>query len=153
MIQGIEHKKGGTVLRPSLKHFNKGVAFVPLSIGEHCMIEDNCVVSAAQIGNYVHLGADSIIGRRAVIKGFGFWRSRFSMISFFIIFREIATNLTMRLTTKRLLNIVTEFCITTRQRYTAIHHFWWCSRSTCWQSCWKSSRSHDRTDDIVLPKY
>ena len=72
MIQGIEHKKGGTVLRPSLKHFNKGVAFVPLSIGEHCMIEDNCVVSAAQIGNYVHLGADSIIGRRAVIKGFGF---------------------------------------------------------------------------------
>ena len=37
------------------------------------MIEDNCVVSAAQIGNYVHLGADSIIGRRAVIKGFGLW--------------------------------------------------------------------------------
>ena len=70
-VRAKEHKKGGTVLRPSLKHFNKGVAFVPLSIGEHCMIEDNCVVSAAQIGNYVHLGADSIIGRRAVIKGFG----------------------------------------------------------------------------------
>ena len=68
----ITVKKGGTVLRPSLKHFNKGVAFVPLSIGEHCMIEDNCVVSAAQIGNYVHLGADSIIGRRAVIKGSGY---------------------------------------------------------------------------------
>ena len=60
--------KEGTVLRPSLKHFNKGVAFVPLSIGENCFIEQNCVVSAAQIGNYVHLGNNSVIGRRAVIK-------------------------------------------------------------------------------------
>jgi dynactin-5 len=60
--------KEGTVLRPSLKHFNKGVAFVPLSIGENCFIEQNCVVSAAQIGNFVHLGQNSVIGRRAVIK-------------------------------------------------------------------------------------
>merc|ERR1711892_59552 len=37
--------KRGTVLRPSLKHFNKGVAFVPLSIGENCLIGERCVVS------------------------------------------------------------------------------------------------------------
>ena len=51
------------------------------------MIEDNCVVSAAQIGNYVHLGADSIIGRRAVIKGFGcqpqIWKFSIIFLSFF----------------------------------------------------------------------
>merc|ERR1712106_158179 len=41
--------KRGTVLRPSLKHFNKGVAFVPLSIGENCLIGERCVVSAAQL--------------------------------------------------------------------------------------------------------
>ena len=71
-------------MRPSLKHFNKGVAFVPLSIGEHCHIGAGCVVQvfscdfqkgieltklkAAQIGNYVQLGDNCIIGRRAVIK-------------------------------------------------------------------------------------
>ena len=45
-----------------------GVAFVPLSMGDHCLVEENCVVSAAQIGSFVHLGANSIIGRRAIIK-------------------------------------------------------------------------------------
>ena len=39
----------GTILRPSLKHFNKGVAFVPLAMGDHCLVEENCVVSAAQV--------------------------------------------------------------------------------------------------------
>merc|ERR1712113_1382643 len=62
--------KEGTVLRPSLKHFNKGVAFVPLSIGENCFIEQNCVVSAAQIGNYVHLGNNSVIPPDSVIPPF-----------------------------------------------------------------------------------
>lgn len=44
--------RNGAILRPSLKHFNKGVAFVPLTIGEHCLIDENVVVSAAQIGSF-----------------------------------------------------------------------------------------------------
>ena len=34
----------------------KGVAFFPLHIGDHVLIEEDCVVNAAQVGSYVHIG-------------------------------------------------------------------------------------------------
>ena len=60
--------RNGAILRPCLKHFNKGVAFVPLTIGGHCLIDGNVVVSAAQIASFVNIGKNVVIGKRAVIK-------------------------------------------------------------------------------------
>lgn len=37
------------------------VAFFPLHIGDHVFIEEDCVVNAAQIGSYVHVGKNCVI--------------------------------------------------------------------------------------------
>lgn len=37
------------------------VAFFPLHIGDHVFIEEDCVVNAAQIGSYVHIGKNCVI--------------------------------------------------------------------------------------------
>jgi dynactin 5 len=39
------------------------VAFFPIHIGEYVVIEDDCIINAATIGNYVHIGKGSIIVR------------------------------------------------------------------------------------------
>lgn len=49
-----------------LYHLNKRlsccrVAFFPLHIGDHVFIEEDCVVNAAQIGSYVHIGKNCVI--------------------------------------------------------------------------------------------
>ncbi|KAL1509761.1 hypothetical protein ABEB36_004448 [Hypothenemus hampei] len=49
------------VLRPPYKKFSKGVAFFPLSIGDHVFIGEKTLINAAQIGNYVHIGKNCII--------------------------------------------------------------------------------------------
>ncbi|CAI4223119.1 unnamed protein product [Auanema sp. JU1783] len=58
----------GTIIRPSQRHFNNGPSMFPVHIGEHVMIREDCVISAAQICSYVYIGAGSIIGRSAIIK-------------------------------------------------------------------------------------
>jgi dynactin-5 len=55
------------VIRPPFKKFAKGVAFFPMQIGDHVFIEDECVINAASIGSYVHIGKNSVIGRRCMI--------------------------------------------------------------------------------------
>lgn len=57
-----------TVIRPPFKKYNKGFAFFPLHIGDYVMIEEDCVINAAQIGSYVHIGKNCVIGRRCVLK-------------------------------------------------------------------------------------
>lgn len=57
-----------TVIRPPFKKFSKGVAFFPLHIGDHVIIEENTIVNAAQVGSYVHIGKNCVIGRRCVLK-------------------------------------------------------------------------------------
>jgi len=57
-----------SVIRPPFKKFMKGVAFFPLHIGDHVLIEEDCVVNAAQVGSYVHIGKGSVIGRRCMLK-------------------------------------------------------------------------------------
>lgn len=57
-----------TVVRPPFKKFSKGVAFFPLHIGDHVVIEEGTVVNAAQVGSYVHIGKNCVIGRRSVLK-------------------------------------------------------------------------------------
>lgn len=53
---------------PELHHFRfpcssslSRVAFFPLHIGDHVFIEEDCVVNAAQIGSYVHIGKNCVI--------------------------------------------------------------------------------------------
>ena len=41
--------------------FFYSVAFFPLHIGDHVFIEEDCVVNAAQIGSYVHVGKNCVI--------------------------------------------------------------------------------------------
>jgi len=57
-----------TVIRPSYKRFKGGIAFFPLNIGDHVMIEDDCVIIAASIGSYVHIGKNCVISRRCILK-------------------------------------------------------------------------------------
>lgn len=37
------------------------VAFFPLHIGDHVIVEENTIVNAAQIGSYVHIGKNCVI--------------------------------------------------------------------------------------------
>ena len=37
------------------------VAFFPLHIGDHVIVEENTVVNAAQVGSYVHIGKNCVI--------------------------------------------------------------------------------------------
>lgn len=69
------------VIRPPFKKFQTGflfkklflnnsfivtffllsVAFFPIHIGDYVVIEDDCVINAANIGSYVHIGKGSVI--------------------------------------------------------------------------------------------
>ncbi len=44
------------------------VHFLPVSIGDHTIIEADCVIEAANIGNCVHIGRGSIIGKRCILS-------------------------------------------------------------------------------------
>ncbi|GLV35621.1 Dynactin 5 p25 subunit [Carabus blaptoides fortunei] len=57
-----------SVIRPPCKKFSKGVAFFPLSMGDHVFVGENSVVNAAQVGSYVHIGKNVVIGRRSILK-------------------------------------------------------------------------------------
>jgi dynactin-5 len=57
-----------TVVRPSYKRFSKGVAFFPVHIGDHVYIDSDCVLMGAQIGAYVHIGKNCVIGRSTIIR-------------------------------------------------------------------------------------
>ncbi|CAJ0576165.1 unnamed protein product, partial [Mesorhabditis spiculigera] len=58
----------GSVIRPGSKVLQAAAAFVPVQILDHVFIEKDCVIMAAQIGMYCHIGADSIIGRNTCLK-------------------------------------------------------------------------------------
>ncbi|VDK49444.1 unnamed protein product [Anisakis simplex] len=57
-----------TVIRPSYKRFSRGLTFFPVHIGDHVFIENDCVIMAAQIGAYVHIGHDAVVGRSVILK-------------------------------------------------------------------------------------
>uniref|UniRef100_A0A8R1TQI4 Dynactin subunit 5 n=1 Tax=Onchocerca volvulus TaxID=6282 RepID=A0A8R1TQI4_ONCVO len=57
-----------TIIRPSYKRFSKGLTFFPVHIGDHVFIGNDCIVMAAEIGAFVHIGHNSVIGRSVIIK-------------------------------------------------------------------------------------
>ncbi|XP_023025099.1 dynactin 5, p25 subunit [Leptinotarsa decemlineata] len=56
------------VLRPPYKKFSKGVAFFPLTMGDHVYVGEKSLVNAAIVGNYVYIGKNCVIGRRCTLK-------------------------------------------------------------------------------------
>lgn len=58
----------GSVLRPPYKLHRGKMSYHPLKIGEHVFVGPNCVIEAASIGDRVHVGAGSVLGRFAILK-------------------------------------------------------------------------------------
>ncbi|KAI8802633.1 dynactin, subunit p25 [Cladochytrium replicatum] len=58
----------GSVIRPPYKTYKGLFSYYPMKIGDHVHIGEDSVVEAAQIGNYVMIGKNCVIGRFAVIK-------------------------------------------------------------------------------------
>lgn len=58
----------GSVLRPPYKLHRGKTSYHPLKIGEHVFVGPNCVIEAASIGDRVHVGAGSVLGRFAILK-------------------------------------------------------------------------------------
>lgn len=56
------------VIRPPYKKFSKGVAFFPLTMGDHVYVGERSVINAAVVGSYVYIGKNVVIGRRCVLK-------------------------------------------------------------------------------------
>jgi len=56
------------VIRPPFKKFTKGVAFLPMTIGDNVYIGEDTIVNAASIGSYVYIGKNCVIGRHCVLK-------------------------------------------------------------------------------------
>uniref|UniRef100_A0AC34RMB3 Dynactin subunit 5 n=1 Tax=Panagrolaimus sp. JU765 TaxID=591449 RepID=A0AC34RMB3_9BILA len=60
--------KERSVVRPSFKLLPRGAMYLKCLMGDYIMIDEDCIVEAVQIGNYVHIGAGSVIGNSTVIK-------------------------------------------------------------------------------------
>ncbi|XP_015437303.1 PREDICTED: dynactin subunit 5 [Dufourea novaeangliae] len=56
------------IIRPPFKKFSKGVAFFPLTMGDHVFVGERAVVNAAIVGSYIYIGKDAVIGRRCILK-------------------------------------------------------------------------------------
>ncbi|KHJ44996.1 bacterial transferase hexapeptide repeat protein [Trichuris suis] len=58
----------GVILRPPLKAFSKGTAFLPMKIGEYVYIGENSIVCSAQIGSCVHIGKNCVLSRCSILR-------------------------------------------------------------------------------------
>lgn len=56
------------IIRPPFKKFSRGVAFFPLTMGDHVFVGERAVVNAAIVGSYIYIGKNAVIGRRCVLK-------------------------------------------------------------------------------------
>ncbi|KAI8915434.1 dynactin subunit P25 [Powellomyces hirtus] len=56
------------VIRPPYKTYKGVFNYYPMKIADHVVVGQDSVVEAAQIGSYVHIGKNCVIGRFAIIK-------------------------------------------------------------------------------------
>ncbi|XP_053981717.1 dynactin subunit 5 [Hylaeus anthracinus] len=56
------------IIRPPFKKFSKGVAFFPLTVGDHVFVGERAVVNAAIVGSCIYIGKNAVIGRRCILK-------------------------------------------------------------------------------------
>ncbi|KAI6178352.1 Dynactin 5 [Aphelenchoides besseyi] len=57
-----------TIIRSSYKKISSGVTYFPMRIGSRVIIEEDCVVMAAEIGNSIYIEKNCLIGHSVVIK-------------------------------------------------------------------------------------
>ncbi|KAM9982586.1 hypothetical protein ACTFIZ_007133 [Dictyostelium cf. discoideum] len=57
-----------TVIRPSSKKFKGSLVYFPQNIGDHVLVGEGCVISAASIGSNVYIGNNCIISKRCILK-------------------------------------------------------------------------------------
>ena len=60
--------KEGCVIKPSITKTKSKLGYQKIKISDHVMIEENSVISAHNIGNFVHIGKNCIIKDRCNIK-------------------------------------------------------------------------------------
>lgn len=58
----------GAILRPPLKRYASGPAYVQQSIGDFVYVGDGSCVSALNIGSYVYIGKNCVIGDNCTIR-------------------------------------------------------------------------------------
>jgi len=56
------------VIRPPTKRIKGTLAYFPVSIGDCVFIDEDCVISAASIGSYVHIGKGAVISKLCILK-------------------------------------------------------------------------------------
>ncbi|XP_003693260.2 dynactin subunit 5 [Apis florea] len=64
------------IIRPPFKKFSRGVAFFPLTMGDHVFVGERAVVNAAIVGSYIYIGKNAVIVRRCVRAQFSDWWNR-----------------------------------------------------------------------------
>jgi dynactin-5 len=57
------------VIRPSFVDL-KGFKFIPMTIGSHSFIGDDCVIESAVIGIGCYIGRNSVLSKRSILKDF-----------------------------------------------------------------------------------
>lgn len=60
----------GTVLHPSYTSNIIAFKFIPLTIGSHCYIGQDCIIEAAVIGVGCDIGDNCIISKRCILKDY-----------------------------------------------------------------------------------
>jgi len=58
----------GAVLRPPEQTFQGRIAHIPMTIGDHVIIEENAIVEAAAIGECTRIGKKAMVGPRCIIS-------------------------------------------------------------------------------------
>jgi dynactin-5 len=60
----------GAVLRPAEaeQKLHGRVAYIPMTIGDHVVIEDGAIIEAAAIGECCHIGRSAVVGPRCMIS-------------------------------------------------------------------------------------
>ncbi len=58
----------GSIIRPAEQKIKGGAAFIPVTLGDFVLVEENCIIQAASIGSHVHIGANSVIGKRVILS-------------------------------------------------------------------------------------
>jgi len=61
-----------TVLHPSFTHTSavETIKFIPLTIGSHCYIGEDCVIEAAVLGMGCVVGENCILSKRCILKDY-----------------------------------------------------------------------------------
>jgi len=58
----------GSILRPPSRLHKGAMSYHPLKIGDHTFIGEKCIIEAASIGDHVHVGKGSVVGKMVIIK-------------------------------------------------------------------------------------